>query len=88
MGPKLILLKVADVELKNYRQELITARLNFLLRNWNCMSAKICQKLMDKNRHEGTNFQVNPLLWTVKHWTHVLLPCVGKEGDYTFKKGV
>lgn len=85
-GPKLILLKVPHVELRNYRQNLITACFDFLLWDWNCVSATICHELMDKNKNEGIDLRGNPLLWTVKHWTHVLGPCAGKEGDYIFKK--
>lgn len=35
--PKLISLKVLDVELRKYRHELIAPRLNFLLSDWNCV---------------------------------------------------
>lgn len=41
---------------------------------------------MNKNRNKGTDLRGNPLPWTIEHWTRVLEPCAGKEGDYTFEK--
>ncbi|OAE32869.1 hypothetical protein AXG93_955s1070 [Marchantia polymorpha subsp. ruderalis] len=84
--PKLIPLRVPDVELRKYRRELIKMRLDFLLWDWNCVLATICKEMINKNRLEGTDLRVNPMLWTFKHWTRVLGSCEGKDGDYTFEK--
>lgn len=41
---------------------------------------------MNKNHNEGDDLRGNPMLWTIDHWTKVLEPCAGKDGDYMFEK--
>ncbi|OAE24344.1 hypothetical protein AXG93_4343s1090 [Marchantia polymorpha subsp. ruderalis] len=55
---KLVPLKVPYVKLRSFRRELIKLRLDFLLWNWNCVSASICKEIMDKNATEGEELQV------------------------------
>lgn len=40
----------------------------------------------DKSTVEGEELRGNPMLWTIKHWTTVLGPCAGNEGDLLFEK--
>ncbi|OAE26459.1 hypothetical protein AXG93_815s1210 [Marchantia polymorpha subsp. ruderalis] len=49
---KLVPLKVPYEELRPYRRELSELHLDFLLWNWNCISASICKEIMDKNRND------------------------------------
>ncbi|OAE29425.1 hypothetical protein AXG93_4548s1020 [Marchantia polymorpha subsp. ruderalis] len=65
---------------------LVALHLKFLLWNWNCVSATICNEMMDNNRNEGDNLRGNPMLWTLNYWTIVLGSCVGKDGDFMFEK--
>ncbi|OAE32674.1 hypothetical protein AXG93_2384s1000 [Marchantia polymorpha subsp. ruderalis] len=41
---------------------------------------------MDKSTVEGEELLGNPMLWTIEHWTMVLGPCAGSEGDLLFEK--
>ncbi|OAE32017.1 hypothetical protein AXG93_4378s1000 [Marchantia polymorpha subsp. ruderalis] len=68
------------------RRELSELHLDFLLWNWNCISASICKEIMDKNQTEGKDLQGNPMLWTIKHWVRVMGSCAGSDGDLLFKK--
>ncbi|OAE28913.1 hypothetical protein AXG93_4891s1020 [Marchantia polymorpha subsp. ruderalis] len=83
---KLVPLKVPYEDLRPFRRELSELRLEFLLWNWNCISASICKEIMDKNQTEGEDLRGNPLLWIVEHWTQVLGQCVGREEDLMFEK--
>lgn len=83
---KLVPLKVLYGELRPLRRELSELRLNFLLWNWNCISASICKEIMDKNKTEGEDHRCNPMLWTIEHWAKVMGPCAGSDGDLLFKK--
>ncbi|OAE34508.1 hypothetical protein AXG93_1299s1220 [Marchantia polymorpha subsp. ruderalis] len=66
---KLILLKVPYAELRPYRRELVELHLDFLLWDWNCVSASICKEMMNKNRNEGDHLKNNSMLWRIEHWT-------------------
>ncbi|OAE32385.1 hypothetical protein AXG93_3671s1040 [Marchantia polymorpha subsp. ruderalis] len=83
---KLVPLKVPYEELRPFRHELRELRLEFLLWNWNCVSASICKEVMDKSTVEGEELRGDPMLWTIKHWTTVQGPCAGSEGDLLFEK--
>lgn len=83
---KLVMLKVSYAELRPYRRELVELHLEFLLWDWNCVSATICKDMMDKNCNEGDDLRGNPMLWTINHWTKILRPCAGKYGVYMFEK--
>ncbi|OAE32320.1 hypothetical protein AXG93_809s1010 [Marchantia polymorpha subsp. ruderalis] len=48
--------------------------------------ASICKEVMDKSTVEGEELRGNPMLWTIEHWTTVLGPCAGSEGDLLFEK--
>lgn len=74
---KLVLLKVPYAELQPYRQKLVELHLDFLLWDWNCVSATICKEMVDNNRNEGYDLRGNPMLWTIDHWTKVIGPCAG-----------
>ncbi|OAE24321.1 hypothetical protein AXG93_4265s1020 [Marchantia polymorpha subsp. ruderalis] len=41
---------------------------------------------MDNNRNKGDNLSGNLMLWTLNHWTRVLVPCAWKDRDFMFKK--
>ncbi|OAE32793.1 hypothetical protein AXG93_374s1200 [Marchantia polymorpha subsp. ruderalis] len=93
MGPKksdkvrkLIHMKVPYKELQPFRREVSKLRLEFLLWDWNCVSASICKEIMDKNETEGVELRGNPMLWTIEHWTKVMGPCAGSDGDLLFEK--
>ncbi|OAE30335.1 hypothetical protein AXG93_4201s1360 [Marchantia polymorpha subsp. ruderalis] len=93
MGPKksdkvwkLIPMKVPYEELRPFQCELSELRLEFLFWNWNCVSASICKEIIDKNHTEGVELQGNSMLWTVEHWTKVMGPCAGSDGDLVFEK--
>ncbi|OAE22507.1 hypothetical protein AXG93_4855s1000 [Marchantia polymorpha subsp. ruderalis] len=81
---KLISLKMPYEELRSFRRELSELRLDFLLWNWNCISASMCKEIMDKNETESEDLQGNPMLWTIEHWTNVMGPCAGSNGDLLF----
>ncbi|OAE23872.1 hypothetical protein AXG93_3001s1000 [Marchantia polymorpha subsp. ruderalis] len=85
-GWKLVPLKLSYEELRPYRWKLSELHLDFLLWNWNCVSASICKEITDKNRNEGEDLRGNPMLWTIEHWTKVLGPCAGNDGDFMFEK--
>lgn len=69
----------------NWR-ELVALHLNIQLWDWNCVLATICKEMMDNNWNEGDDFCGNSMMWTLDHWTRVLVPCVGKDGDFMFEK--
>ncbi|OAE21890.1 hypothetical protein AXG93_1998s1300 [Marchantia polymorpha subsp. ruderalis] len=83
---KLVPLKVTYEELRPFRRKLSEFRLEFLLRNWNCVSVSICKEIVDKNKTEGEDLRGNPMLWTIEHWTKVLGRCAGSDGDLIFEK--
>ncbi|OAE29583.1 hypothetical protein AXG93_4003s1040 [Marchantia polymorpha subsp. ruderalis] len=83
---KLVPLKVPYEELRPFRHELRELRLEFLLWNWNYVSASIWKEVMDKSATEGEELRGNPMLWTVEHWTKVMGPCAGSDGDLLFDK--
>ncbi|OAE28516.1 hypothetical protein AXG93_2469s1000 [Marchantia polymorpha subsp. ruderalis] len=68
---KLVPLKVVYKKLPPFRRELSELRLDFLLWNWNRISASICKEIMDKNKTEGEDLRGNPMLWTIEHWAKV-----------------
>ncbi|OAE30334.1 hypothetical protein AXG93_4201s1350 [Marchantia polymorpha subsp. ruderalis] len=69
---KLVPLKEPYEELRSFRRELSELRLDFLLWNWNCISASICKEIRDKKKTESEYLQGNPMLWTVEHWAKVM----------------
>ncbi|OAE31113.1 hypothetical protein AXG93_150s1020 [Marchantia polymorpha subsp. ruderalis] len=83
---KLVPLKVSYKELRPFRRELSELRLEFLLWNWNCVSASICKEVLDKSMTKGKELCGNPMLWTIEHWTKVIGPCAGSDGDLLFVK--
>ncbi|OAE20097.1 hypothetical protein AXG93_2611s1040 [Marchantia polymorpha subsp. ruderalis] len=86
MVRKLVPLKVPYEELRSFRRELSELRLEFLLWNWNCISANICKEIMDKSTIEGEELRGNSMLWTNEHWSMVLGSCAGSKGDLLFEK--
>ncbi|OAE22796.1 hypothetical protein AXG93_2035s1800 [Marchantia polymorpha subsp. ruderalis] len=83
---KLVPLKVPYEELRPFRRELSELPLEFLLWNWNCVSASICKEIVDKNKTEGGDLRGNPMLWTIEHWTRVMGRCASSDGDLVFEK--
>ncbi|OAE25630.1 hypothetical protein AXG93_2506s1100 [Marchantia polymorpha subsp. ruderalis] len=83
---ELVPLNVLYEELRSFKHELRELRLDFLLWNWNCVSASIWKEVMDKSATEGKELRGNPILWTVKHWTKVMGPYAGSDGDLLFDK--
>lgn len=83
---KLVPLKMPYEELRPFKRELSELRLEFLLWNWNCVSASICKEVMDKSTTEGQELRGNPMLWTIEYWTKVMGPCAGSDGDLLFEK--
>lgn len=65
---KLVSLKVPYEELRPFRRDLRELHLDFLIWNWNSISASICKEIMDKNRNEGEDLGGNSMLWTIEHW--------------------
>ncbi|OAE33804.1 hypothetical protein AXG93_4553s1000 [Marchantia polymorpha subsp. ruderalis] len=83
---KMVPLKVPYEKLRPFRHELSELRLEFLLWNWNCVSASIWKEVMDKSATKGEELRGNPMLWTIEHWTKVMGPCAGSDGDLLFDK--
>ncbi|OAE29486.1 hypothetical protein AXG93_1433s1040 [Marchantia polymorpha subsp. ruderalis] len=83
---KLVPLKVLYKELRPFMRELSKLHLDFLLWNWNCISASICKEIIDKNQTKGMDLRGNPMLWTMEHWAKVMGPCAGSDGDLQFEK--
>ncbi|OAE21290.1 hypothetical protein AXG93_868s1280 [Marchantia polymorpha subsp. ruderalis] len=83
---KLVPLKVPYEELRPFRHELRELRLEFLLWNWNCVSASICKEVLDNSATEGKELRGNSMLWIIEHWTKVMGPCTGSDEDLLFDK--
>lgn len=64
---KLVPLKMPYEELRPIKRKLNELHLDFLLWNWNCISASICKEIIDKNRNDGKDLRGNPMLWTIEH---------------------
>ncbi|OAE35120.1 hypothetical protein AXG93_1059s1000 [Marchantia polymorpha subsp. ruderalis] len=56
---KLVPLKVPYEELRPFRHELRELRLEFLLWNWNCVSASICKEVLDNSATKGEELRGN-----------------------------
>ncbi|OAE33099.1 hypothetical protein AXG93_1913s2010 [Marchantia polymorpha subsp. ruderalis] len=41
---------------------------------------------MDKNQTKGVELRGNPMLWRIEHWTKMMGPCAGSDGDLLFEK--
>ncbi|OAE29846.1 hypothetical protein AXG93_339s1040 [Marchantia polymorpha subsp. ruderalis] len=83
---KLVSLKMPDAELRPYRRELIELHLDFLVWDWNCVSATICKEIIDKNRNKRDDLRGNPMLCTIDHWMRDLEPCAREDDDFMFEK--
>lgn len=77
-------LKVLEVRLRDFHNELILAKLNFLLWSWSWVCAAMIQEWNDKSETNADGFRGNPALWQIWDWEKVMGRCVGEDGDLTF----
>lgn len=80
----LIALKVHEMKLRAYRNELILAKLNFMLWEWNWICAAMVQKCTDRSAPETDRHQSNLNQWQIIDWKRVLGRYVGEDGNLTF----
>lgn len=80
----LLSLKIPEFGLRVYRQELITAKVNFLLCDWNWISATIVKEWQEERASDTDVLRCNLESWTIDHLVQVLGPCAGEEDDYTY----
>lgn len=84
LGLQLSALKVSELRLIAYRNELIAAKLEFLLWGWNWVCAAMVQEWHDGRASKAEGLRGNPAIWTIEDWAKILGPCAREDGDYTF----
>lgn len=83
-GIWLTMLKVPEVGLRTYCSELIVAKLDFLLWEWNWVCAAMVQKCNDGSTLDADGHWGNTEQWQIFNWERVLGRCAGENDDLTF----
>lgn len=78
-------LKVPQIDLRAFQNELTVVKLDFLLWGWNWVCPELVRKWLRKRNQPLCEFRPHPKRWQVSDWEQVLGMCAGEEGHLLFE---
>ncbi|OAE32328.1 hypothetical protein AXG93_2801s1010 [Marchantia polymorpha subsp. ruderalis] len=78
-------LRVPQVGLRAFQDELTAVKLDFFLWGWNWVCPAMVQEWLREKDQPPRGYRPHPERWRVSDWEQVLGRCAGEEGDLMFE---
>ncbi|OAE18900.1 hypothetical protein AXG93_1976s1040 [Marchantia polymorpha subsp. ruderalis] len=82
---RMVLLKVPQIGLRAFQDELLAVKLDFLLWGWNWVCPEMIREWLREKNQPPRGYRPHPERWQVSDWEQVLGRCAREEGDLQFK---
>ncbi|OAE23342.1 hypothetical protein AXG93_1660s1000 [Marchantia polymorpha subsp. ruderalis] len=82
---RIVPLRVPQVGLRVFQDELMVVKLDFLLWGWNWVCSAMVREWLREKDQPPRGYRAHPERWRVSDWEQVLEQCAGEEGDLMFK---
>ncbi|OAE22812.1 hypothetical protein AXG93_496s1070 [Marchantia polymorpha subsp. ruderalis] len=81
---RMVPLRVPQIGLRAFQNELTTVKLDILLWGWNWVCPTMVREWLRKKDRNSRGYRPHPERWQVSDWEQVLGRCAGSEGDLLF----
>ncbi|OAE32125.1 hypothetical protein AXG93_2912s1140 [Marchantia polymorpha subsp. ruderalis] len=82
---RMVPLKVPQIGLRAFQDELLAVKLDFLLWGWNWVCSEMVREWLRKKNQPLRGYRPHPERWQVSDWERILGRCAGEEGDLVFE---